>query len=450
MKTKLLNKDKKQFYLRKISFIILLGIISCRSVDTENKINDTSAVVKINITKSEFEDRDNVNTQSSLNSKRVASNNGIIQRQEISIDKDFSLIAEFFPIVKKNGAIALLKEGLMATSEVLPLPDGIKYKIVVYDAAGIYVTEKEFVNGKNDEGLKLEGNRNYTFIAYSLNSKSTTGNIISPQSLVTAKLSGITGDLMYFKKNMDISNNKINVLNIVLKHQFSSITTTLNASTIGNITAITSPTIIGGFDSAGIQFSDNKIFYNNVKVMPVIFPTLNQPTITSNPSIIIGNTTGATFNIGSITINGATKKDIKISNLNITPGVKYNLNITFQKGAVNEIVCPSKPIAYQVSTPDIFWYHPVNDKDKVLSYVGGNGGIFPEFITTFTTSRTYQGVFIQGGTYKARIPETRLNKGDGTLPIEFTKINGRNVITTTGSFQIILGNKRCTVNIQIR
>ena len=46
------------------------------------------------------------------------------------------------------------------------------YKIVVYDASGRYVTDRNFVRGKEDKyfhtpALNLNGGQNYTFIAYS-------------------------------------------------------------------------------------------------------------------------------------------------------------------------------------------------------------------------------------------------------------------------------------------
>ncbi len=50
----------------------------------------------------------------------------------------------------------------------------------------------------------LNGDQNYTFIAYSLNNNSPTPNIFDDKApLTTAKLAAVSGDLMYFKKKYD-------------------------------------------------------------------------------------------------------------------------------------------------------------------------------------------------------------------------------------------------------
>ncbi len=137
---------------------------------------------------------------------------------------------------------------------------------------------------------------------------------------------------MYFKKNMTVSGNGVNNLDVILKHQYSQIKTTLDARQVGNISAVNSPAITPASSSADISFATNALTYNTPITggQTIVFPTLNQSTITSNATQVIANTTTTgELNIGTVTIDGVSKNNMKISNLKITPGVKYNLNLRF-------------------------------------------------------------------------------------------------------------------------
>lgn len=82
------------------------------------------------------------------------------------------------------------------------LADGVKYRVIVYDKNGAYKDYKEFTYKKNEtDGFILDGDQNYTFVAYSLNTTAATPNTVVDKSpLNTAKIAGINGDLMYFKR----------------------------------------------------------------------------------------------------------------------------------------------------------------------------------------------------------------------------------------------------------
>jgi hypothetical protein len=110
----------------------------------------------------------------------------------------------------------------------------------------------------------LNGDQNYTFIAYSLNNNSPTPNIFDDKApLTTAKLAAVSGDLMYFKKNMTVTGNKVNELAIVLKHQFSKTITKLDARQVGNISAVNNAAFTPAFASADISFGTDALSYNN-------------------------------------------------------------------------------------------------------------------------------------------------------------------------------------------
>ncbi|AQX01460.1 fimbrillin family protein [Elizabethkingia anophelis] len=315
--------------------IALLSVIttSCRSTDNSTNENDnTKAIVKVNLAGSEFNGTEFLKSAST----KVSSSTSVIsQQQTIPFNEEYSITATLVPVItKKNTSYA-------ATDLTAGIPDrkeleaGIKYKVVVYDDSGAYVDEKEFTYKQNDQnGFLLDGGKSYTFIAYSVNSKTSLPAINNGNTLATAELPASTEDLMYFKRTMIVTGNKTNNLDVVLKHQFSQVTLKLDATNIGNIQDI-GQTYFFSTQRGGIIFNNDKIV---LRIAPdpnayVKFPPLdNSPKATSNPTLIISgdSDTGFLF-IDSITINGTTKNGLRLENLNFRLGVKYDLNITFNK-----------------------------------------------------------------------------------------------------------------------
>lgn len=125
-------------------------------------------------------------------------------------------------------------------------------------------------------------------------------------------LSNISKDLMYYKIVKTVTGNTPNTLDVVLKHQFTRVTTNIDASQVestGIITRVNSPVFSGGNASAQLQFNnDAQLSYTGSNTTSFNFPNINQSKITSDPAIIIGNTpNGASLNIGNLIIDGTSK-----------------------------------------------------------------------------------------------------------------------------------------------
>lgn len=126
---------------------------------------------------------------------------------------------------------------------------------------------------------------------------------------------------------MTVTGNGVNNLDIVLKHQYSQITTKLDARQVGNISAVTNATISPANSSADISFATNALTYNGSISQPVSFSAQNLPIVTSSATQVISNTTTTgQLNLGTVTVDGVSKS-MTIDKLKITPGVKYNLNL---------------------------------------------------------------------------------------------------------------------------
>ncbi|OPC00119.1 hypothetical protein BAS10_02840 [Elizabethkingia meningoseptica] len=313
---------------------------SCRGTETAidggGTNNNSQYNVQVNLAGIETIEETPVLQASASTSKSGITSTGV-QQTVIPFDNETTVTATLVPqvssSVKSSAQASINPMAAVVQPGPTELAIGTKYKVAVYDSNGNFLQEKEFTYKKNEtDGFNLNGDQNYTFVAYSVNSTTSSPTINNGGTLVNAKLSAINGDLMYFKKNMTVSGNGINNLDVILKHQYSQITTKLDARQVGSISAVTSPAITPASSSADISFATNALTYNTPITggQPVIFPTLNQQTVTSNATQVIANTTTTgELNIGTVTIDGVSKNNMKISNLKITPGVKYNLNLRF-------------------------------------------------------------------------------------------------------------------------
>ncbi|MCL1674707.1 fimbrillin family protein [Elizabethkingia meningoseptica] len=331
---------KLQFRAAGLSLLALsFAFNSCRSsegpIDGGNN-NNGQFNVQVNLAGVETIEETPVLQASASTGKSGISATGV-QQTVIPFDGKTTVTATLVPqvstSVKSSAQASVNPMAAIVQPGPTELAIGTKYKVAVYDSNGNFLQEKEFTYQKNEtDGFNLNGDQNYTFVAYSVNSTTSSPTINNGGTLANAKLSAINGDLMYFKKNVTVTGNGPNRLDVVLKHQYSQIKTTLDARQVGNISAVTSPAITPASSSADISFATDALTYNAPITggQIVTFPTLNQQTVTSNPTQVIANTTTTgELNIGTVTIDGVSKNNMKISNLKITPGVKYNLNLRF-------------------------------------------------------------------------------------------------------------------------
>ncbi|MCW2263030.1 MULTISPECIES: hypothetical protein [Sphingobacterium] len=222
------------------------------------------------------------------------------------------------------------------SEERTPLAANVKYKIVVYNADGDYVTEKIYTNSvDNNSEITLDAEKTYTFVAYSINSTATVPGVTAQNELVNASLDNISADLMYFKKDLTVHSGENN-LDVVLKHQYSEVTTNLSMATemTGAITSLVTPTIDPTHPSASLKLADGTISYNgSTTTTAVQFPALGAGlrTVSSIPTLLIhpGANNGV-FSFGSITIDGETRSNVGVAGLQIIPGQRYNLNLNFK------------------------------------------------------------------------------------------------------------------------
>ncbi|MYY46532.1 hypothetical protein EH153_00895 [Elizabethkingia anophelis] len=317
------------------------GIVSsCRSSEQSiTEENNTPFNVVVNLVSAENEPENFGKTASS--DKKNISDKGV-QKFTVPLDETTDITATLSP-KKENG------KNPASTRAVTELEKDIRYKVAVYDSSGNFVDEKTFTHKQDNPGFQLDGDQNYTFVAYSVNSTSTVPAVSNTsRTLATDRLNNVNGDLMYFRKNMTVSGNGTNYLDIVLKHLYSQITTKLDARQVGIISLVENATIGPTNNSANLSLGTGSLTYNASPgaVTPVTnFQPMNTEVVTSAPTLLISNTTEtAQLNIGRIIVDGAPRDNYRVSNLKITPGVQYDLNLRL--GPCRENV---NPVSFSVS-----------------------------------------------------------------------------------------------------
>ncbi|WP_234300238.1 FISUMP domain-containing protein [Elizabethkingia bruuniana] len=351
-----MKKRKTQFIPKRTGFgivtgttllLILFAVFSCRSSDTDNKMTaGGTANVSINLQGEAFDDTADLGGQASL-TQGVSVSTSAVQRKEIPFNDDFTLVAELSPVKTSvsNQVQASLGGNLLAATGPTPLGTGIRYKVVVFRSTGEYVTERNYIRGQESStaDLNLDGDSNYAFIVYSVKSQTDLPDVTytntSNKTLSTASISGLanTVDFMYYRKDMQVSGNQTNYLDVILRHRLSQITTTIDASATGyNITAVTA-NIDSHYPSYNVPLSTGTPAQTGTAgTAAVTFPTLGTQIIVANPVMLNGNTTTGKFTLSTITIGPLTQtvSSTALTGLKITPGIMYNLKFTLSPSDV--------------------------------------------------------------------------------------------------------------------
>lgn len=327
-----------KFKITGIILVTALTFCACQKTKVaDNLVPEGMTAVEISISASIFEESGAISNRADVNNNIIAPT---VLKNTISFNDDFYLLAELTPqtIAVNNTLTKPITQLNKAASVTIDLKPYIKYKIIAYDQNGNYVTEKDYIHGSEASAgpLMLDGGKTYSFVAYSINSTSSLPSIIftnpANKTLATSNVN-ISGsnDFMYFRKDLTVSGTTTNYLNVVLKHQLSQITTIIDATQAEyKITSINS--IFKQHNStATINLASANISRTGtVGNATVAFNTLNQLVATSAPTIINANSNNNTsYTINSITIGPLTQNNITpFNNLNIIPGVKYDLKLT--------------------------------------------------------------------------------------------------------------------------
>ncbi|WP_275141091.1 hypothetical protein [Elizabethkingia meningoseptica] len=333
-------------------FAMLALVFSCRSND-DVAGGDKHASLKLNLQGVDYSGVQNLMANGAgrvASVSRKTSVPSMEQKVEIPFNDDFKVIATLKPAgssVKKT-VVAAVGSGALSNPGPQPLVIGTKYKMIIYGADGTWLGERNYIYGQElpEEGSEFAVNvgETLTFVLLSANSQTNKPTLIPSRGSYTyqdIQVDRADYDLLLFQKTITIKEGT-NYLDVIFKHAFSEITTTINTAAIGNITSISDGVITPSYTSANIKISDyfnangtvnsDNIIWNGASSdAKVQFDGVFPGTVAKAKTLLLSNkvTTGELI-IPSLTINGVTKTNFKASGstgFKITPGVRYDLNL---------------------------------------------------------------------------------------------------------------------------
>ncbi len=359
-------------------FMLSFGALatSCRSTDNAVDNPDGNGIVKgnaamaFNLLGEEYAE-EKLSTQASVKNKSFVTDKK--EQTAVFMAGDQPVIATLTPMVSSLNTQASINP-MAAGPEIKPLiKAGLKYRVIAYKKSdGTKADSKVYTidtTGKSvsDDGTEMMLNgdnetiNKYDFVALSYNSATAPADVTG--TLSSASLGSISGnnDLMYFRANDVRVSKGDNVLNIVLKHQFSLITTVIDASAVAPGSPISS---IGngitidrhrGSANNSIKLSNGAVTFGTTgittKAVTFTAPATSSAVWESDP-VLVANPGGSATEMatltfpnnasGTITVGGKTKRNFNISNLVVTPGVKYALKLKF---ACTEDATPTWPFS---------------------------------------------------------------------------------------------------------
>lgn len=331
--------------IRILSFLLLVCCMlnSCKEKqDLGAENNQHKIAIKVAVAGAQFDGDIAVRAQKATTdpSHAAAAN----QVKYIPFDANHHLAVELRAVNAVQEEHMRLAAANSKRAAVEDIQDGIRYKLVIYDANENYLTARDYVRGQESqaEDLLLDGGSEYIFIAYSINSTSENPAVTfadpTDKKLSNSSIQNVEGesDFMYFKKVMTVSSTGDNYLGIVFQHKFSQITTTLNAAASGYTIAAVSASFSSHYPQSDINLADGGITREGaIGNADIEFSGINTAVV-SGVNLLNANTTTAALTIASITIGSVTRTDIPaIGELSITPGIKYNLNLSITPNDVN-------------------------------------------------------------------------------------------------------------------
>lgn len=342
----------------------LIWILSCKKdVDSSSESVQATVLVTLLDVERDFESSAKfaatakLPTGSSLNLRKAANVEVASIHQEFSMpfSDDIAVFGTLEEVAQKTlnhipTSHNSRKTTKKAAAERNPLPSGTRYLIAVYNASGQFLSQSTYIAGRESETVPfvLDGGSSYTFIGLSYNSPSTVPTIAYSNTgtgnLNTGSVTATTQDLMVFKRSLTLNGGN-NTLSVILKHVFTEITTNLiiDPTIGGTITGISSAVMQPTRISATYSLGTEGISYGAVSSngQPVTFPAVqstgtklltSQPTLLRSPDI-----TSGVLALRNLTINGTTKSEFLVPNLNVSPGKKYNLNLNFRVPCTREV-----------------------------------------------------------------------------------------------------------------
>lgn len=325
--------------IKKLGWLVcvVIFLFSCKTEDKLPIIENGAASVIMKISASEGDNLGNLipsKASNQVNQQNVATTDQILHVpfnekyiMEVQVSKQSRYkVNEFKAASTQVDALGDNKAAL----QVYNLDPGTQYRMVVYLSNNTYVSQIVCKVGEEEASpLKLNAGEQYTFVLLSYNSKTNVPDAVGTNSLSSQNFSVAPApDFMYVKVPNVTLVAGTNYLNAKFQHKVCQITTTIDATDVGTITAYNNINISTHYSNASLNLSTGALTaYSGSPIKYFDFGALSgSKIITSIPKMIFApNTTNATLTLGSLTIAGTTKTGVTVSGISLQTGQRYNL-----------------------------------------------------------------------------------------------------------------------------
>lgn len=324
-----------------------LFFTACRSADSDNLINDGTikgtTVLKVNLLGTQFSELKNT-TQASINKNSINPNFSNVQKYSILLTPSSVLTADIYDETDTFKSLGKASANISPIAGVTyperdPLGQGNTFRVIAYEMDGTYIAHQDYTIGGEATPFTLKTPGKYQIISYSYGK--TTLPSISAGELSNLNSAEINydnyenPDFMYNNQILDLGDVTSYNLDIILMHKVAQITTSINAGTLGNITATSNTKYSPNYYNGTIPLSNGNITNRNSQWNGVSNWESggNTSVLVFKPVFVNADTNNT--KIGSfetrITVGGISK----LINLNnafaISPGRKYFLNVNLSK-----------------------------------------------------------------------------------------------------------------------
>lgn|GEM_PF-5394208 len=324
-----------------IYLCLVLIFLSCN----KENVSKDEKLIKLNVKVSgiSFEMDDNFSKQSIvINPSNRLETTTIVLNE--STETSLNYIAELTSI--KHNTVGNKKKQAGVISQ-LPFRIDNKYKLIVFDENGDYITERDYTRGSESLSptIWLESNAVYSFIAVSLNSTDQIPTVVFDgdiQNITYAQVIDIVSpaDFLFYKVERILISNTTSdyLLDLAFRHLYAEVTVIVDAEAEGHITELNA-SIANSYQLSTInivQLATGKpsgaisdavtLYFNAASAIytsntHTIYPDLTS-TISFNLLTILSNVNPLEFTKSEID-----NPSLVFNNLNIKPGHEYTFKL---------------------------------------------------------------------------------------------------------------------------
>jgi len=325
-------------YLRLFSFYLVFCVFIIGCSREKSNIYSTNTL-NINLEYTEYE-----NTVDFKSGNEV----GKVYKEEIPYNDDL-----YFEV----SISSLPKSQFKSTSFRRVIPVGTTFRILVFDENNKYLLSGDYICGSLiTTNIQLQANKNYSFIVYSFGKltalPSLAINVGDDISVAKLLLSSFEDVMSHTILNRVINQNN-NTLSFVLKHTFTKIKTTIDASTVGLINSIGNFSVTNTFSNAEVKYTNqpttpfNLNFSNlipNRNLSSFVVSNDNKSALSDEQLIYADGIQSQSLMLSAMSVNNIPKTNVTLLNYVFKPGVYYDINIKLKS---------TKPDGYLIG--DLYW-----------------------------------------------------------------------------------------------